>query len=121
MTVDQAFGGQAYPAELQPKIAAASTEIDRRSLEVKLELDETNQHRDDLGRRTHWRDGILRGLGDLQPPGRDDRPRRSTGARPPPGWNTIKHRTFNDQPVRSPPTKLVNWRITTTPGCHRNP
>jgi ribulose-phosphate 3-epimerase len=40
MTVDSGFGGQPYPAELEPKIAAARAQIDRRSLEVELELDD---------------------------------------------------------------------------------
>lgn len=39
MMVDSGFGGQPYPAELEPKIAAARAQIDRRSLEVELEVD----------------------------------------------------------------------------------
>ncbi len=39
MTVDAGFGGQQYLAAMEPKIAAARAEIDRRGLEVELEVD----------------------------------------------------------------------------------
>lgn len=39
MTVEPGFGGQPYLAELEPKIAAARAEIDRRGLEIELEVD----------------------------------------------------------------------------------
>ncbi|MGO8966880.1 ribulose-phosphate 3-epimerase [Mycobacterium sp.] len=39
MTVDPGFGGQQYLAAMEPKIAAARAEIDRRGLEVELEVD----------------------------------------------------------------------------------
>ena len=39
MTVDAGFGGQQYLAAIEPKIAAARAEIDRRGLEVELEVD----------------------------------------------------------------------------------
>jgi len=39
MTVNPGFGGQAYLAEMEPKIAQARTEIDRRGLAVELEVD----------------------------------------------------------------------------------
>jgi ribulose-phosphate 3-epimerase len=39
MTVNPGFGGQQYLAEMEPKIAAARTEIDHRGLEVALEVD----------------------------------------------------------------------------------
>jgi ribulose-phosphate 3-epimerase len=39
MTVNPGFGGQAYLAEMEPKIAAARAEIDRRGLDVELEVD----------------------------------------------------------------------------------
>jgi ribulose-phosphate 3-epimerase len=39
MTVNPGFGGQAYIAEMEPKIAAARAEIDRRGLDIELEVD----------------------------------------------------------------------------------
>ena len=39
MTVEPGFGGQPYLAEMEPKIAAARAEIDRRGLQVELEVD----------------------------------------------------------------------------------
>ena len=39
MTVDPGFGGQRYLAGMEPKIAAARAEIDRRGLDVELEVD----------------------------------------------------------------------------------
>jgi ribulose-phosphate 3-epimerase len=39
MTVNPGFGGQAYLAGMEPKIAAARAEIDRRGLDVELEVD----------------------------------------------------------------------------------
>jgi ribulose-phosphate 3-epimerase len=39
MTVEPGFGGQQYLAGMEPKIAAARTEIDRHGLEVELEVD----------------------------------------------------------------------------------
>ncbi|WP_067971422.1 ribulose-phosphate 3-epimerase [Mycolicibacter icosiumassiliensis] len=39
MTVAPGFGGQKYLAAMEPKIAAARAEIDRRGLEVELEVD----------------------------------------------------------------------------------
>ena len=39
MTVDPGFGGQQYLAAMEPKIAAARTEIDHRGLQVELEVD----------------------------------------------------------------------------------
>ncbi|GAA5114144.1 ribulose-phosphate 3-epimerase [Pseudonocardia adelaidensis] len=39
MTVNPGFGGQAYLAGMEPKIAAARSEIDRRGLAVELEVD----------------------------------------------------------------------------------
>jgi ribulose-phosphate 3-epimerase len=39
MTVNPGFGGQAYLAGMEPKIAAARAEIDRRGLAVELEVD----------------------------------------------------------------------------------
>ncbi len=39
MTVNPGFGGQRYLAEMEPKIAAARAEIDRRGLEIELEVD----------------------------------------------------------------------------------
>lgn len=39
MTVYPGFGGQQYLAAMEPKIAAARAEIDRRGLEVELEVD----------------------------------------------------------------------------------
>ena len=39
MTVDPGLGGQQYLAAMEPKIAAARAEIDRRGLEVELEVD----------------------------------------------------------------------------------
>jgi ribulose-phosphate 3-epimerase len=39
MTVNPGFGGQAYLAGMEPKIAAARAEIDRRGLEIELEVD----------------------------------------------------------------------------------
>jgi ribulose-phosphate 3-epimerase len=39
MTVDPGFGGQRYLAGMEPKIAAARREIDRRGLDVELEVD----------------------------------------------------------------------------------
>jgi ribulose-phosphate 3-epimerase len=39
MTVQPGFGGQRYLAGMEPKIAAARAEIDRRGLEVELEVD----------------------------------------------------------------------------------
>jgi ribulose-phosphate 3-epimerase len=39
MTVDPGFGGQQYLAAMEPKIAAARAEIDRRGLQVELEVD----------------------------------------------------------------------------------
>jgi ribulose-phosphate 3-epimerase len=39
MTVDAGFGGQHYLAAVEPKIADARAEIDRRGLKVELEVD----------------------------------------------------------------------------------
>ncbi|GAA0615002.1 ribulose-phosphate 3-epimerase [Sporichthya brevicatena] len=39
MTVNPGFGGQAYLASMEPKIAAARAEIDRRGLDIELEVD----------------------------------------------------------------------------------
>jgi ribulose-phosphate 3-epimerase len=39
MTVNPGFGGQAYLAEMEPKIAAARAEIDRRGLDIEVEVD----------------------------------------------------------------------------------
>lgn len=39
MTVDPGFGGQRYLPSMQPKIAAARAEIDRRGLDIELEVD----------------------------------------------------------------------------------
>lgn len=39
MTVDPGFGGQQYLAAMEPKIAAARAEIDRRGLQIGLEVD----------------------------------------------------------------------------------
>lgn len=39
MTVNPGFGGQQYLLEMEPKIAAARAEIDRRGLDVELEVD----------------------------------------------------------------------------------
>jgi ribulose-phosphate 3-epimerase len=39
MTVNPGFGGQAYIAGMEPKIAAARAEIDRRGLDIELEVD----------------------------------------------------------------------------------
>lgn len=39
MTVDPGFGGQRYLASMEPKIAAARRDIDRRGLDVELEVD----------------------------------------------------------------------------------
>lgn len=39
MTVDPGFGGQRYLASMEPKIAAARAEIDRRGLDIELEVD----------------------------------------------------------------------------------
>jgi ribulose-phosphate 3-epimerase len=39
MTVNPGFGGQAYLAGMEPKIAAARAEIDRRGLDIALEVD----------------------------------------------------------------------------------
>jgi ribulose-phosphate 3-epimerase len=39
MTVNPGFGGQRYLSELEDKIAAARAEIDRRGLEIELEVD----------------------------------------------------------------------------------
>jgi ribulose-phosphate 3-epimerase len=39
MTVNPGFGGQRYLAGMEPKIAAARAEIDRRGLDVELEVD----------------------------------------------------------------------------------
>ncbi|MBC3193660.1 ribulose-phosphate 3-epimerase [Pseudonocardia sp. C8] len=39
MTVNPGFGGQAYLSGMEPKIAAARAEIDRRGLDVELEVD----------------------------------------------------------------------------------
>ncbi len=39
MTVNPGFGGQAYLAGMEPKIAAARAEIDRRGLDIELEVD----------------------------------------------------------------------------------
>ncbi|PND59016.1 ribulose-phosphate 3-epimerase [Mycobacterium sp. ENV421] len=39
MTVDPGFGGQQYLAAMEPKIAAAHAEIERRGLQVELEVD----------------------------------------------------------------------------------
>jgi ribulose-phosphate 3-epimerase len=39
MTVNPGFGGQRYLASMEPKIAAARAEIDRRGLDVELEVD----------------------------------------------------------------------------------
>lgn len=39
MTVNPGFGGQRYLASMEPKIAAARTEIDRRGMDIELEVD----------------------------------------------------------------------------------
>ncbi|MBS4727616.1 ribulose-phosphate 3-epimerase [Mycobacterium sp. SM1] len=39
MTVNPGFGGQQYLSGMEPKIAAARAEIDRRGLEIELEVD----------------------------------------------------------------------------------
>ncbi|WP_211177001.1 ribulose-phosphate 3-epimerase [Pseudonocardia acidicola] len=39
MTVNPGFGGQRYLAGMEPKIAAARAEIDRRGLDIELEVD----------------------------------------------------------------------------------
>ncbi|MHA6781661.1 ribulose-phosphate 3-epimerase [Pseudonocardia saturnea] len=39
MTVNPGFGGQSYIAGMEPKITAARAEIDRRGLEIELEVD----------------------------------------------------------------------------------
>jgi ribulose-phosphate 3-epimerase len=39
MTVNPGFGGQAYLAGMEPKIAAARAEIDRRRLDIEVEVD----------------------------------------------------------------------------------
>lgn len=39
MTVDPGFGGQPYLAAMEPKITAARAEIDRRGLQIELEVD----------------------------------------------------------------------------------
>ncbi len=39
MTVNPGFGGQRYIASMEPKIAAARAEIDRRGLDIELEVD----------------------------------------------------------------------------------
>lgn len=39
MTVNPGFGGQSYLASMEPKLAAARAEIDRRGLDVELEVD----------------------------------------------------------------------------------
>ena len=39
MTVNPGFGGQRYLASMEPKIAAARAEIDRRGLDIELEVD----------------------------------------------------------------------------------
>lgn len=39
MTVNPGFGGQRYLASMEPKIAAARAEIDRRELDIELEVD----------------------------------------------------------------------------------
>lgn len=39
MTVEPGFGGQPYMAAMEPKIAAARAEIDRRGVQVELEVD----------------------------------------------------------------------------------
>ncbi|MFP5020064.1 ribulose-phosphate 3-epimerase [Pseudonocardia phyllosphaerae] len=39
MTVNPGFGGQAYIASMEPKIAAARAEIDSRGLDIELEVD----------------------------------------------------------------------------------
>ena len=39
MTVNPGFGGQSYIAAMEPKIAAARAEIDRRGLDIELEVD----------------------------------------------------------------------------------
>ena len=39
MTVNPGFGGQQYLAAMEPKIAAARTEIDNRCLDIELEVD----------------------------------------------------------------------------------
>lgn len=39
MTVNPGFGGQAYIATMEPKIAQARDEIDRRGLDIELEVD----------------------------------------------------------------------------------
>jgi ribulose-phosphate 3-epimerase len=39
MTVNPGFGGQAYLAGMEPKIAAARAEIDRRGVDIELEVD----------------------------------------------------------------------------------
>ncbi len=39
MTVEPGFGGQPYLAQMEPKIAAARAEIDRRGGEIELEVD----------------------------------------------------------------------------------
>lgn len=39
MTVNPGFGGQRYLSSMEPKIAAARAEIDRRNLDIELEVD----------------------------------------------------------------------------------
>ncbi len=39
MTVNPGFGGQRYLVDMEPKIAAARAEIDRRGLDIELEVD----------------------------------------------------------------------------------
>jgi ribulose-phosphate 3-epimerase len=39
MTVNPGFGGQSYIATMEPKIAQARAEIDRRGLDIELEVD----------------------------------------------------------------------------------
>ncbi|MGA5535557.1 ribulose-phosphate 3-epimerase [Mycolicibacterium nivoides] len=39
MTVNPGFGGQSYIATMEPKISAARAEIDRRGLDIELEVD----------------------------------------------------------------------------------
>jgi ribulose-phosphate 3-epimerase len=74
MTVDPGFGGQQYLAAMEPKIAAARAEIDRRGLEVELEVD-GGINAATIGGAARRRNSLLRWLGVVQRTGHDDRPR----------------------------------------------